>query len=467
MTPGISAARQPESGSGFLQKIGFVALAGFVYVFTSRLLDVSGGLSHLHLPLVLAIVASAAAVLTGRILGGIKNRIVFWYAVLTGFFMAGLPFSFWRGGSFQVLREDWAHAMLVVLLVTALTTTFGECKALLNAIALASFTAAVLGLFFQGGATAEGRLVLVGGRFSNPNDYALVLLIGLPFIWRMYDGGGRPGLVRRLAALGIGVVTVIGLVKTGSRTGLYAVLFAAVLILLRVPPVAKVRLALFGIVVVLIALLLMPSYLRSRYLTFATADQEAATSQTERTAVGFAANSTRGREILLRESLALTLRHPVFGVGLGNFAAYLAQTSADEDVRSNAWLGTHNTYTQLSSEAGIPALAIFIVILVSSWRSLTRVIRATREDPRPLALDIHRTAHAMQICLGSFACSMMFFHFAYDMLPHLLVVLTLVLSRTSEAALAEIGPAPPEAPVAAFATRPAVQARSARATPGR
>ena len=163
MTPGIAAARQFESGAGFLQKIGFVALAGFVYVFVSRLLDVSGGLSHLHLPFVLGSVASAAALFTGRIIEAIKNRIALWYAVLTGLFIAGLPFSFWRGGSLQVLSQDWAHAMMVVLLVAALTVTYSECKTLLNAIALASFTAALLGLLFQGAATADGRLVLVGG----------------------------------------------------------------------------------------------------------------------------------------------------------------------------------------------------------------------------------------------------------------------------------------------------------------
>ena len=53
---------------------------------------------------------------------------------------------------------------------------------------------------------------------------------------------------------------------------------------------------------------------------------------------------------------------------------------------------------------------------------------------------------------------MMFFHFAYDMLPHLLVVLVLVLSRISEAALTALGPALPETPAAAFPpapTRPA------------
>ena len=76
------------------------------------------------------------------------------------------------------------------------------------------------------------------------------------------------------------------------------------------------------------------------------------------------------------------------------------------------------------------AALIFIVILVVSWRSLTRLIRATRGDLRPLAQDIHLTANAMQICLGALASFLVFFHVAYDMLPHLLVATTLVVSRS-------------------------------------
>jgi hypothetical protein len=79
-----------------------------------------------------------------------------------------------------------------------------------------------------------------------------------------------------------------------------------------------------------------------------------------------------------------------------------------------------------------------------SWRSLGRVIRATRHDPRSLARDIHATAHATQLCLGAFAFFIVFAHVGYDILPHMIVALTVVVSRTAEAELLRIGhiPAP-------------------------
>lgn len=74
------------------------------------------------------------------------------------------------------------------------------------------------------------------------------------------------------------------------------------------------------------------------------------------------------RRLLLKESIAVTLRRPIFGVGVGNFPVYVNGMNKEEGRLKEAWHGTHNTYTQLSSETGIPGLAIFIGILVVSWR---------------------------------------------------------------------------------------------------
>jgi len=54
--------------------------------------------------------------------------------------------------------------------------------------------------------------------------------------------------------------------------------------------------------------------------------------------------SAQQRKELLFKSLKVTVRHPLFGVGPGNF-----------EVVSGAWDVTHNSYTQISAEGGIPA----------------------------------------------------------------------------------------------------------------
>jgi O-antigen ligase len=110
------------------------------------------------------------------------------------------------------------------------------------------------------------------------------------------------------------------------------------------------------------------------------------------------------------------------------------------------WLGTHNTYTQIAAEAGIPAFVTFIALLVWCWRAVSRLIRATRGDPRPLAQDIYSTAVTLRVALGTFCCFILFDHMAYDMVPHFFVALCVVASRTAGIELARLNPAPAVAP---------------------
>ena len=155
------------------------------------------------------------------------------------------------------------------------------------------------------------------------------------------------------------------------------------------------------------------------------------------------------RKHLLLQSISITLHHPLFGIGIGNYAPYVAQTNKDAGSKKEAYLGTHNSYTQMSSEAGLPGILIFLAIIVTSWRSLTRLIRATRDDPRPAVKDIYAAAQATQACLGAFCFSLLFIHIAFDILPHMLCGIAFMVSSTGQRQLHLLGaeespPAPSE-----------------------
>src|SRR6185437_3589419 len=83
--------------------------------------------------------------------------------------------------------------------------------------------------------------------------------------------------------------------------------------------------------------------------------------------------SMDARRDLLMESIRVTLQHPIFGVGPGNFQAY-----------TKSWHVTHNTYTELSSETGIPGLALFLTILYFTFRNLKAVgkTQVHKNDPQ-------------------------------------------------------------------------------------
>jgi O-antigen ligase len=85
-------------------------------------------------------------------------------------------------------------------------------------------------------------------------------------------------------------------------------------------------------------------------------------------------------------------------------------------AKKGSWLGTHNSYTQVSSEIGIPAFLFFVAAI---WMALTgpySIYQKTRGDPR---LDEMGTiAMGLHYCLIIYAATILFEHIAYTiMLP--------------------------------------------------
>jgi O-antigen ligase len=125
--------------------------------------------------------------------------------------------------------------------------------------------------------------------------------------------------------------------------------------------------------------------------------------------------SAQQRRELLTRSLEVTLRHPVFGVGPGQFQQV-----------SGYWLQTHNTYTQLSAEAGIPALIIFLIIVKRTFKNL-RFFRTAAERDEAWYLS-----RALYCAMAGYLVGAFFLGTAYWMVPYLLLAYSSVLRRVSE-----------------------------------
>jgi O-antigen ligase len=77
-----------------------------------------------------------------------------------------------------------------------------------------------------------------------------------------------------------------------------------------------------------------------------------------------AGESMDARQHLFEESVKYTFQYPVFGVGPGQFPNFFGRTTKALGEHSS-WNETHNTYTQISSECGIPALLFAVAGLLS------------------------------------------------------------------------------------------------------
>jgi O-antigen ligase len=76
------------------------------------------------------------------------------------------------------------------------------------------------------------------------------------------------------------------------------------------------------------------------------------------------------------------------------------------------WLGTHNTYTQISSECGIPALLFYLAVIGLCLRSNFRIYLRTRD--RPAAHQLAGMSRCLLAGMLVYAVSAFFFHMAYS-----------------------------------------------------
>ena len=78
------------------------------------------------------------------------------------------------------------------------------------------------------------------------------------------------------------------------------------------------------------------------------------------------------------------------------------------------WRGTHNTYTQYSSEAGIPALILFLAILFTAFRLLRRVQAEAPKSRHPFRHQSAAAAKMLRAFLLATSAGLLFMHVGYN-----------------------------------------------------
>ena len=155
-----------------------------------------------------------------------------------------------------------------------------------------------------------------------------------------------------------------------------------------------------------------------------------------------AVDSSASRLAVLKESVRLTLAHPVTGVGPGMFALAVAE-SAKERGKHVVWLETHNSYTQVSSECGLPALVFYTMAILSCLVATTSIYRKFRNQKDPRYAEIAATAFALRASLIAFAVTSLFSSVAYQGLFPSLAGLTVAFMASVRGDLKQLQPAQP------------------------
>jgi O-antigen ligase len=413
--------KQADEGTG-ANKLGVFFLVAFLFLGYSRLTD--SYLQNLYLPLVFSILALLAAVFTGGLQRAFGSRAGMWLTAFTAWLILAVPFSFWPGGSVQFLWGQWLKSFLVFVIVAGVPRSVKEVRLALYSIAAATIVIGLMCLFL-GTTSAEGRLALSEGVLANSNDLAQLLLMGAPFLLLMGMGARRIPVRRAMVAASIvGVLLVTA--ATGSRGALTAFTCLMLLMFVNLPGSAKVKLLCAVAVIGPLLALSLSAEQRARYLTIFGSQPDA-----DQIAQVSAVESTEQRLALLTQSIQMTVTHPLFGVGPGVFQAASANESTGEGMNA-MWRETHNAYTQLSSEAGVPALAFYLAALIGCMWRMRLIYRTALTVGME---DLANVAYCLFLALISFATTSFFSSVAYHMYFPTLAGLSVALGRSAQSEL--------------------------------
>ncbi len=408
-------------------QLGFLVLIPFLFFLFSRVLDIT--VPRLHLPLVFGLMASVAAIMEGSLLSVLQSNVTRFLALFSFWFCLAAVTGLWKGGSFTLFKDYWIKSILIFFCVACLTASLPRVRRALQALALAVSTSALIGLF-AGELDREGRLRLSGGELANSNIFGMFMTLGLTFCWfGMADP--KAGKGQRAFWLLLTGPMLFAAAKTGSRTALVCFMLTGIYFFLRLPAQKKLLATLFIPPVLLATILFMPAHLRTRFATITVmekAELEATASELERAAVA----STESRWYLMKRSLIVTLQHPILGVGPGNFMVAENALSTEEGLARGMWRVSHNGYTEVSSETGIPGLFFYLAAVGAAWFTLRRLRRF--QASLPDMAEFRHIVFCLQLALFSLLVDVFFGLSLYSYFLPALLGLVVALDRWASTA---------------------------------
>ncbi|HZP64088.1 MAG TPA: O-antigen ligase family protein [Terriglobales bacterium] len=358
----------------------------------------------------LAKITGAVAVLA-LIFGSKNQRIsklpaeVKLIAVMFVWMVLIIPFSSWRMGSINVVFFEFSKALIIAVTLTLTVSRFSELKLLVlmqaSGVALMTFASIIVNHRFSGRLAGIGDSLL-----SNPNDLALNVAINWPLCLAFFIGA------KRAAARVFWGVSLLAMayavLQTYSRSGFLALILGGVVCLWEFAIRGRrLHMLIATVLCLLLAVGLSPNNYGKRLATLVGHRERGDKDR----------GSAEARENLLLDSLEVTATHPFVGVGPGNFDSY-----------TRTWRVTHNTYTELSSECGVPALVMFLILLRMAFRNVGRVRKSKLYDRNS---EVRLLSSALFATLCAYLLGAFFSSTAYQLFSYYMVTYTILLYKVA------------------------------------
>lgn len=275
---------------------------------------------------------------------------------------------------------EFSKTFLMVLLMTAMVDSEKRARWLLLgtvvAIGFLAFRSNV-GIILAKG---ETRIYGPGGAFEDNNDYALLLNVAAPIAFYVARAETNRWLRRLCYALSaMMMITVLFTLSRGGFLGL-----CVVLLCLAWKSKYKITGLLAVVLIASMTFVLVPNRVVERVGSISTA------SETDQ--------SAQMRFNSWYVCLQIMEDHPLLGIGPRNMLQLYGRYLETENIRV-----AHNSFLQMAVDAGLPALLMFLGLLILSCLRLRRtrqVLNAHAPDSRLIAYS-----HGLEIALLAYFVS--------------------------------------------------------------
>jgi len=309
------------------------------------------------------------------------------------FMLAGalsIPFAIDASTAWGEFTGTFVRGILIFIVIVNVVRTPSRLKTMLFlsivtalVLSLQAINDYRLGLNVVEGYRAAGRGT---GIFGNTNDMALYLVTMLPFSVAFFFGS-KSGLKKVIHAACVALM-LFGTVLSYSRGAFLGVLVVAIFFALKIGRRSKFEVVALLVGSAIAMIVLAPSGYGDRLLSIFIPGLDPNGS----------AETRRGE---LFRSIYVALRHPLLGIGMGNYQPNMSYNN----------LVTHNSYTQVASEMGLLALGLFTMFIVTPLRKLAVIARQTfsaRENSQFYYLALGLQASLLVFMVSSFFLSVAF-----------------------------------------------------------
>jgi putative inorganic carbon (hco3(-)) transporter len=280
-----------------------------------------------------------------------------------------IPLALDPGVALDAFVDAFLKAALMFMVIINAVNSLERLRRLL---VLTSVCSAIIALgtvlaFAAGERLVQGRAQgWVGGMFGNPNDLALALNMMIPIAISL--GMVSRKSLAKLFHFGCAGMMAVAVLVTYSRAGFLTALVLGGFFMLRLGRTSA-NTAVVMVLGAVVLLVLAPGGYWTRVLTLFESGGGGDTS---------AAESAATRWELIIHSLSFTFSNPkvlLLGLGMDNYLLVAPHSNAN-----------HNSYLQVLTEVGVPALVFYLMFLSAVLTGSGRIARSYegRRDGRPV-----------------------------------------------------------------------------------